>query len=273
MSAWKNEQGEVLFRMHDDNEALGDGDSFMKTKDWEDIEPVWQEYAQEQFSAGAWDGGRQVKGGCKRIRKPAFELKMDGDGMPLLPDITKMKLEEKKAITGLCSGLDKAVMPWSAIIQSQDDFMVRKYVPADVALKEPSKLQNWDTTALLNFWYAQQETGEDPTFLFKVWKNKDGDMVASVISGNSPSHWSQKVRKQTVQRPWDSSTEAKSDPQSDTHHMEDDGDDDVANGRSLQKRPRRALGPSSAWEGTAVPCSIPKPRLVKLAKTGALLTS
>ena len=21
----------------------------MKTKDWEDIEPVWQEYAQEQF--------------------------------------------------------------------------------------------------------------------------------------------------------------------------------------------------------------------------------
>jgi hypothetical protein len=34
---------------HDDNEALGDGDSFMKMKDWEDIEPVWQEYAQEQF--------------------------------------------------------------------------------------------------------------------------------------------------------------------------------------------------------------------------------
>ncbi|KAG1834082.1 hypothetical protein DFJ58DRAFT_847670 [Suillus subalutaceus] len=34
MSAWKNEQGEVLFGMHDDNEALGDGESFMKTKDW-----------------------------------------------------------------------------------------------------------------------------------------------------------------------------------------------------------------------------------------------
>ncbi|KAG1781460.1 hypothetical protein EV702DRAFT_1244566 [Suillus placidus] len=33
MSAWKNEQGEVLFGMHYDNEALGDGDSFMKTKD------------------------------------------------------------------------------------------------------------------------------------------------------------------------------------------------------------------------------------------------
>ncbi|KAG1817186.1 uncharacterized protein BJ212DRAFT_1480423 [Suillus subaureus] len=57
MSAWKNEQGEVLFWMHDDNEALGDGDSFMKTKDWEDIKLVWQEYTQEQFSARAWDGG------------------------------------------------------------------------------------------------------------------------------------------------------------------------------------------------------------------------
>jgi hypothetical protein len=67
MSAWKNDKGEVLFGMqvnfthlpgsfistqscrHNDNEALGDGDSFMKTKDWENIEPVWQEYAQEQF--------------------------------------------------------------------------------------------------------------------------------------------------------------------------------------------------------------------------------
>ncbi|KAG1791297.1 uncharacterized protein BJ212DRAFT_1491023 [Suillus subaureus] len=57
MLAWKNEQGEVLFRMHDDNEALGDGDSFMKMKNWEDIKPVWQEYTQEQFGAGAWDGG------------------------------------------------------------------------------------------------------------------------------------------------------------------------------------------------------------------------
>jgi hypothetical protein len=50
------------------------------------------------IGAGARDGGRQVKGGRKRIRKPAFELEMDGEGMPLLPDITDTKLEEKKAI-------------------------------------------------------------------------------------------------------------------------------------------------------------------------------
>ncbi|KAG2073660.1 hypothetical protein BDR04DRAFT_1152078 [Suillus decipiens] len=35
----------------------GDGDSFMKTKDWEAVKTVWQEYTQEQFGAGAWDGG------------------------------------------------------------------------------------------------------------------------------------------------------------------------------------------------------------------------
>ncbi|KAG1720215.1 hypothetical protein EDB19DRAFT_1965612 [Suillus lakei] len=281
MSAWKNEQGEVLFGMHDDNEALGDGDSFMKMKDWEDIEPVWQEYAQEQFSAGARDGGRQVKGGHKRIRKPAFELETDGDGMPLLPDITELKLEVKKAIVRafltshyrICSGIDKAVVPWSAILQSQDDFVARKYLPADVDLKEPSKLQNWDTTALLNFWYAWQQTGEGPTFLFKAWKNRDGDMVASVVSGRSPSHQTQKVRKQMIRRPWESMTEAESDPKSDTHHMEDNADDDTADGRSPQKRPRRAPGPSSACEVTAVPCSIPKPRPVKPAKTSALQTS
>ncbi|KAG1738662.1 uncharacterized protein EDB91DRAFT_1082694 [Suillus paluster] len=166
LSAWKNEHGEVLFRMHNDNEALGDGDSFMKTKDWEDIEPVWQEYTQEQF------------------------------------DITETKLEEKKAIVRafltkhyrICSGIDKAGVPWSAIVQSQDDFVARQYLPADVNLKEPSKLQNWDTTALLNFWYARQKMGEGPMFLFKAWRNKEGDMRKRVM----------------IWRPRDSSTESES---------------------------------------------------------------
>ncbi|KAG1800137.1 uncharacterized protein BJ212DRAFT_1488022 [Suillus subaureus] len=260
---------------HNDNEALGDGDSFMKTKDWEDIEPVWQEYVQEQFSAGAQDGGQQMKGGQKRIRKPAFELETNEDGMLLLLNITKTKLEEKKAIARafltlhywICSRSNKAVMPWSAIIQSQYDFVARKYVPVDVDLKEPSKLQNWDTTALLNFWHAQQEKGEGPTFLFKAWKNRDGDMVASVVSRNSPFHQTHKNLST------DTESNPRSNPESDSHHMEDDADDDVADGRSLQKRPRRELGPSTAHEGTAVPHAIPKPHLVKPAKTGALLTS
>jgi hypothetical protein len=50
------------------------------------------------IGARAQDGGQQVNGGRKQIRKLPFKLEMDGDGMPLLPDITETKLEEKKAI-------------------------------------------------------------------------------------------------------------------------------------------------------------------------------
>ncbi|KAG2147766.1 uncharacterized protein EDB93DRAFT_1250476 [Suillus bovinus] len=268
LSAWKNEQGKVLFGMHDDNKALGDGDNFMKTKDWKDIEPVWQEYAQEQFGAGAWE---------------AFELDTDKDGMPLLPDITKTKLEEKKAIVRafltlhyrICSGIDKAVVPWSAILQCQDDFVSQRYLPADVNLKEPSKLQNWDMTALLNFWYARQEKGKGSTFTFKAWKNKDGDMVASVVSGRLPSHWTDKVKntqRVIIRSPRDSSSKPNSDFGNDTHHMDDD-DNNLADGRSPKKRTRTREGPSSSHAEMAIPPSITKPHPVKSAKCGALLTS
>ncbi|KAG1858497.1 hypothetical protein F4604DRAFT_1684908 [Suillus subluteus] len=275
--------GMRVFVMHDDNEALGDGDSFMKTKDWEDIEPVWQEYAQEQFGAGARDGGRQLKGGRKRIRKPAFELETDGYEMPLLPDITERKLEEKKAIVRafltshyrMCSGKDRVVVPWSAITQGQDDFVERRYLPEDVDLKEPSKLQNWDTTALLNFWYARQESGEGPAFRFKAWKNQDGDMVPSIVSGRSPSPQTHKARKQqrvTLRRPRDSSTESGSDAKNDTHHTEDDADEDLDDGRSPQKTPRKTAGP--APKVPDVPRAIQKPRgAMSVRTTGALLTS
>ncbi|KAG2057535.1 hypothetical protein BDR06DRAFT_1019015 [Suillus hirtellus] len=174
---------------------------------------------------------------------------------------------------GICSGKDKVVVPWSAIVQSQDDFVAWMYLPVDVDLKEPSKLQIWDTTTLLQFWLARQETGEGPTFLFKAWKNKDGDMVPSVISGNSPSPQTHIVRRQqrvTIRRPWESSTEAESDKESATHHMEHNVDDDLADRRPLLKKPRTG-GPIP--RGLAVPRPIPKPHLAKSAKKGALLTS
>jgi hypothetical protein len=164
-------------------------------------------------------------------------------------------------------------VPWSAIIQSQDDFVAWTYLPADVDLKEPLKLQNWDMTALLHFWHARQETGEGPTFLFKAWKNNDGDMVPSVISSKSPSPQTHIVRKQqrvTIRRPQHSSTEAESGTESPTHDTEDDVDDDLADGRLPLKKPRTG-GP--APKGTAVPRAIPKPRPAKPAKKGALLTS
>jgi hypothetical protein len=50
------------------------------------------------IGARAQDGGQHLKGGHKRVKKPVFELKTDMGGMPVLLDITKTKLKEKKAI-------------------------------------------------------------------------------------------------------------------------------------------------------------------------------
>ncbi|KAG1732819.1 hypothetical protein EDB19DRAFT_1831176 [Suillus lakei] len=270
----RNEQGQVLFRMHDDNEALGGGDSFMKTQDWEDIEPIWQEYAQEQFSAGVKDEGRREKGGWKRIRKPAMELEMDDNGMLLLLEIMQTKLEEKKAIVRafltkhyrIYSGIDKAVVPWTAIVQDQDDFVARMYLPSGVDVKEPSKLQGSEVTALLNFWYAQQEENNGPTFLFKAWRNKDGNMVMirrphdsstkSEIEGrlhNDSTTNSRRVFQDTSKFP--------------KNHDTDNNDDvDSDEDRPPQKRPRVVPGPLSAQTMERTP------RLVKAVK-GALLRS
>ncbi|KAG1721823.1 uncharacterized protein EDB91DRAFT_1088339 [Suillus paluster] len=236
LSAWKNEQGQVLFGMHDDNEALGDADSFMKTKDWEDIEPMWQEYAQAQFT---------------------FELDVNGEGIPSLLDTVQTKLEEKKAI---------AVVPWSAIIECEDDFVSPMYLPSGVHLKDPSKLQHSNATALLNFWYAHQENGDDPIFLFKAWKNKVGNMMKPVSTGGSDKsssneshacipHWGIMIR-----RPRDSSTKSEIDGDDDSG-MDEDG------ARTVHKGVRVAPGPLSARIiGQGVRHPLPKPHLVRPAR-------
>lgn len=41
---------------------------------------------------------RQTKAPKTRARKPAFELDVDNNGMPLLPETIDTRLEEKKAI-------------------------------------------------------------------------------------------------------------------------------------------------------------------------------
>ncbi|KAG1743262.1 uncharacterized protein EDB91DRAFT_1081204 [Suillus paluster] len=57
---------------HNDNEALGDGDSFMKTKNWEDIKPMWQEYAQAQFGAEARDRQTTGEGTLKKTEETSL---------------------------------------------------------------------------------------------------------------------------------------------------------------------------------------------------------
>jgi hypothetical protein len=64
--------------------------------------------------------------------------------------------------------------------------------------------------------------------------------------------------------------EPESDTESATHHMEDDLDGDLADGRPPLKKPR-TVGPAS--KAMAVLRAIPKPRPAKPAKAAALLTS
>ncbi|KAG2076376.1 hypothetical protein BDR04DRAFT_1149418 [Suillus decipiens] len=243
----------------------------MKTKDWEAIKTVWQEYAQEQFGARAQDRGRHAKGGRKRIQKLAFELKADGDGMLVLLDITKTKLDEKKAIVRALltlhyheSLITKSLNVLNTCTQAFVPGMTRQSFHGAPSYTEPSKLQNWDTMTLLNFLYAWQEAGECLTFLFKAWKNKDGEMVPSVVSSKSPSPATKTIRKRKRaihQSPKDSLTEA----QSNTQETEEEVDDDLADSRSPHKRARRVGNPSEAGQKLIVPKSLPKPRQTKTA--------
>ncbi|KAG1756663.1 uncharacterized protein EDB91DRAFT_1241708 [Suillus paluster] len=187
-----DEKGAVLY---DFNDKFG-GDSFTKTKEWSDILPVWQEYAKEQFGVDAAKGGGVHNVGFRtNARKPAFELKADGDGMPLLPDTTKERLKQKKAIMRAfltehyrhCSGNAKAVVPWRAIMECQDDFISRLYLPDDVHVKDPSKLQMSKATTLPGFWYDQQENGVPLAFKFKAWKNGWGEMVNLIETTRAPA--------------------------------------------------------------------------------------
>ncbi|KAG1721482.1 uncharacterized protein EDB91DRAFT_1256510 [Suillus paluster] len=235
---------------HNDNEALGDGDSFMKTKDWEDIEPMWQEYAQEQFGEG-WS-------------KP-----------------------------GLCSGINKAFIPWSAIIDREDDFVSPMYLLTGVHLKEPLKLQNSDATALLNFWHAHQQTDQHPMFQFKAWRNKDGQMLQPVMTTettDSLSDDSDEFRPHRgimIRRPRDSSTESEIDgrlhhaPSADSQRLFEDNTDSLGNddpqynhsdmheddARTVNHTAWGAPRPLSTWTlDCRVQQPIPKPCAVKTVR-------
>ncbi|KAG1743267.1 uncharacterized protein EDB91DRAFT_1247348 [Suillus paluster] len=141
------------------------------------------------------------------------------------------------------------------------------YLPSEVHLKEPLKLQNSDATALLNFWYACQEKGRDPMFLFKAWRNKDGDMVKPVLTrGSDESQDFIPHRGIMIRRLQDSLTESEIDGwlhhalTANSHRLfkdnqvssgdddlkGDDSDMDVDDARTVQQVARVAPGPLSA---------------------------
>ncbi|KAG2112260.1 uncharacterized protein F5147DRAFT_650907 [Suillus discolor] len=189
LSGWKDSQGKLMLGgdcSHDFNEQFGDGESFIKTRDWDGIiMPEWVEYVGEQFD-GEDDGEPQMVKSKKRVAKKLVELDEDADGWPILPDTTGWKQAEQQhmiwsflmKLYRMCSGEEnlKAAVPWGDVIHDPWAFFDGAHWPAGVQLKEPSKMDKADATTVLDFWFDRQKNNMQPAFSFKAWKDSDGEM-------------------------------------------------------------------------------------------------
>ncbi|KAG1726669.1 hypothetical protein EDB19DRAFT_1833358 [Suillus lakei] len=186
MSAWRDSRGKLMLGAHDHNDQFGGTNSFMKTRNWDEIfMPEWQQYAGEQFDVQD-DDVPQVVTSKKRMPCKLLDLEEDGHGLPILPETMGLKYGEQQHVIRsfltqhyrMCMGTEnvKAVVPWGDLIKNQSDFFEGTYWPADIKVVEPSKIDKAGATALLDFWYDRQKKKLHPTFCFKAWKDTDGDM-------------------------------------------------------------------------------------------------
>ncbi|KAG2347674.1 hypothetical protein BDR05DRAFT_996755 [Suillus weaverae] len=177
LSAWKTEEGEL------------EGNSFTDTKDWKPMLSEWNAYVGEEFTVDQNDeddnedmGGKES--GKHRRKKEEFALEVDAYGLPVMPDIEDLSLEEKMCLIHtfltrhyrFCSQKPKASVPWSAVMEAQDDFIKPKFLPAGVKIRDPSKLQLHEADRLLEFWHQRQKDAVPSTFEFKGWQDHNKEM-------------------------------------------------------------------------------------------------
>ncbi|KAG1776281.1 hypothetical protein EV702DRAFT_1198306 [Suillus placidus] len=186
MSAWRDSRGKLMLGAHDHNNQFGGGESFMKTRNWDEIFMLeWRQYAGEQFNVKD-DDAPQVVTSKKRMPRKLLDLEEDNDGLPMLSDTLGLKRGEQQHVIRsfltkhyrMCMGTEKVkvAVPWGDLIKNQYDFFDGAYWPADVQVVEPSKIDKAGATALLDFWYDRQQKKLPPTFCFKAWKDTDGKM-------------------------------------------------------------------------------------------------
>jgi hypothetical protein len=132
------------------------------------------------------------------------KLTTDKDGYPILPslkeidgrgllykkqligkflgDIYHRKLPiftaEFRSLTGwfivMSPNNGKKRVPWAELEKSQGDFVKRKYLPKQVALKQYHHIRRDDANAILKHWTERQSAGKVPfRFSKALWKNKD----------------------------------------------------------------------------------------------------
>ncbi|KAG0703275.1 hypothetical protein DFH29DRAFT_998570 [Suillus ampliporus] len=185
LSAWKTEEGEVRINGIDFNEKL-EGNSFTDTKDWKPMLSEWNAYAGEEFGVDQNDDdddqGEGKKSRKRRGKKEEYPLEVDGYGLPVIPDASGLDLDSKKHLIRtfltkhyrFCSQRPKGSVPWSTVIEAQDDYIEAKFLPTGGKFKEPSKIRLAEADQLLQFWHQRQKDKVRPTFAFKAWEDHDG---------------------------------------------------------------------------------------------------
>ncbi|KAG2100191.1 uncharacterized protein F5147DRAFT_655632 [Suillus discolor] len=195
----------------DFNEKL-EGSSFTDTKDWKAMLPEWNAYVGEEFGEVLFcvmlidpvkylhhvvipavdrnddeDGNEDGEGKAsrnQRRKKEEFALEVDTYGLPVILDIKPLNLEDKKLLIRtfltkhyrFCSQKPKASVPWSAVMEAQEDFIEAKFLPTGGKIKDPSKLLFHEADQLLEFWHQRQKDKVQPTFEFKGWQDHDKEM-------------------------------------------------------------------------------------------------
>ncbi|KAG2143564.1 uncharacterized protein EDB93DRAFT_1251979 [Suillus bovinus] len=223
LSAWKTKEGKVRINGIDFNEKL-EGNSFTNTKDWKPMLPEWNAYVGEEFAIDRNDdddGNEDADGKESRNqrRKKEFTLEVDAYGLPVIPDIESLNLENKKSLIRtfltkhyrFCSQKPKESVPWSAVMEAQENFIEPKFLPTGGKIKDPSKLQLHEADWLLQFWHQRQKDKVRPTFEFKGWQDHEKEMrepVEKISESDSSTTCSPVTAKDTgpVQKPTGRST-------------------------------------------------------------------
>jgi hypothetical protein len=176
------------------------------------MKPPYQDMDTDGDDNETGDGRPLKTGGKKRTRKASYTLEVDDDGKPIIPDFSESNLESKKAIIrafitshystfsacyhervlltgdiGLCSGKPKVAVPWSAIRDKESQFVSQLYLPTDVNIKDPSKLQSSEADALLDYWNERQRVKVGETFMFSAWMDNNKELQSPVGHSDSTS--------------------------------------------------------------------------------------
>ncbi|KAG2052962.1 hypothetical protein BDR06DRAFT_972645 [Suillus hirtellus] len=165
LSAWKTEEGKVRINGINFNEKL-EGNSFTNTKNWKLMLPEWNAYVGEEFAIDQNDDNdgnedADEKESRNQRRKKEFTLEVNAYGLPVIPDIKPLNLENKKSLIQVfltkhyrfCSQKPKASVPWSVVMEAQENFIEPKFSPTSGKIKDLSKLQLHEADQLLQFWH------------------------------------------------------------------------------------------------------------------------